>query len=207
MYISYVRAAPAVLLHNPNFFPIPSELAKAMVLIDVMHYDFEGKIRRGQIIVHELAMPAVLAFFRLAFQLRFPIHSVIPINFFGWIDEFSCAANNSSGFNMRNIEGTLSLLALLSKHAIGCAFDINPRINGCLVKHEKSLMFQRMIPANGTYNPGTPGTLFEEHPLVQLMLSYKWVWGGKWKFPVDNQHFQFVPEELAKFVTGPWIGI
>jgi hypothetical protein len=200
LYTDNIRAAPAALLQNPNFLT-PPELARGMVIIEVMHYDFTGKVKQGAIIVHEIVAHQVRAFFWEAFLLRFPIHSVIPANYFNWIDEFSCAANNSSGHNMRNIEGTLSLLVKLSKHAIGCAFDINPMQNACYILNEASLLPVRTIPSNGTHLPASPGTLYKEHPLVQLMVNFGWAWGGNWTFPKDNQHFQILPEELAKLVT------
>ena len=193
-------AVPPAMLANP-LFHTPPEIARDLWLLQVMHFDFTGQIKTGQIIVHELVLHAVEKFFQLAFTLRFPIHSVIPVNFFNWCDEFTCAANNSSGHNMRNIDGSYNLLARLSKHAIGCAFDINPRINACYVLHEKSLLWQRTIPASGIYNPPAPGTLYEGHPLVQLMLDLGWAWGGKWTFPKDPQHFQIIPHELALWVT------
>jgi hypothetical protein len=194
MYTDSIRAAPAVLIQNSNF-STPPELARGLVIIEVMHYDFTGKVKHGHIIVHELVAYQVRAFFREAHLLRFPIHSVIPVNFFNWIDEFTCAANNSSGQNMRYLKD-----GRMSKHGIGCAFDVNPLINACYDLHPKSLLWQRTIPASGTYDSSEPGTLYEEHPLVQLMLNFKWTWGGTWNFPEDYQHFQIVPPELASYV-------
>jgi hypothetical protein len=199
MYRDTILAVPAAILQNPAL-PTPIELARNMVMLEVMHYDFTGNIKKGYIVVHRLVMEDVRAFFRHAFFLRFPIHSVIPMNSFNWCDEDSCRANNSSGHNMRHIEGQESLKVKLSKHAIGCAFDINPKINACHVLDEKTLEFQYLIPANGTYHPGTPGTLYAEHPLVKLMIGRGWAWGGNWTFPKDYQHFQIVPPELAHYV-------
>lgn len=194
MYIDNVLAVPSAMLQNP-VLSTPLELANALVLLEVMHHDFEGKVKQGRIIVHELVAHQVRSFFREAYLLRFTIYSVLPVNFFNWCDEFTCSANNSSGHNMRYLDD-----GRMSKHGIGCAFDINPRINACYVLQEKSLLFQRIIPANGTYTPPASGTLYVGHPLVELMLGYGWAWGGNWTFPKDYQHFQIVPPELASYV-------
>ena len=200
MYKDTLLAVPTALLQNPAM-PTPVELARGMVLLEVLHYDFLGKIKVGRIIIHQLVLEHVRQFFKEAFNLRFPIQSVIPVSEFNWCDGASCAANNSSGHNMRSIEGTLSLLEKLSKHAGGCAIDINPFQNPCFVLDEKTaeLELMRIIPPKGIYVPGTPGTLQKGHPLVELMISLGWAWGGSWTFPKDYHHLQIVPAELAHY--------
>lgn len=194
MYMDRVLAVPTALLQNP-LAPTPPELARDMVMLEVMHYDFTGTIKKGQVIVHRLIANDVRAFFKLAFTLRFPIHRVIPVSNFGWCDETSCAANNSSGHNMRFLDD-----GRMSKHGIGCAFDINPYQNPCFVLDSVTLEQQCTIPPSGIYVPGAAGTLHKGHPLVELMLEFGWAWGGNWTFPKDYQHFQIVPHELAHYV-------
>ncbi len=98
---------------------------------------------------------------------------------------------------MRRIEGTTRL----SKHAIGCAFDINPMQNPCFDYAEDGLSVKKVVPANGRHDPREPGTLYRAHPLVQLMLRLGWEWGGDWTTLIDYQHFQIVPPQLAVYVT------
>ena len=190
-----VLAVPAAILQNPAI-PTPAELASSMVMLEVTHHTFNGEIETGSIIVHELVLTDVRDFFREAFALKFPINSIIPVNEFRWNDESSCFANNSSGHNMRLLED-----GRMSKHGIGCAFDINPRQNPCFVLDAETLRLEQIIPWDGTYVPGTDGTLQKGHVLVNLMLERGWSWGGNWTFPVDYQHFQIVPPELASYVT------
>lgn len=199
MYQYTVTAAPSAMIQNPAL-PTPKEIAKNLRLLEVMHYDFEGTVKTGRIIVHTFVLKDVLYFFRSAYKLRFPIHSVIPVSEFEWDDDASCAANNSSGHNMRYIAGS----ERLSLHSIGCAYDINPRQNPCF-DLTKELVYLRTIPRNGIYVPGTPGTLQAGHPLVRSMVKRRWTWGGIWNFPVDYQHLQKnrdrLPPELASWVT------
>lgn len=199
MYHDRVLAVPSAMIANPHF-PTPPEIAKGLVLLEIQHFNFAGIIKTGHIIVHQLVLPDVRQFFSLAFRLRFPIHSVRTVNEFGWDEIATNLANNSSGQNMRNIVGTTGLLNKLSKHAIGCAFDINPVQNPYYVLDEQTLELQQVIPSNARYVPGSPGTLHNGHPLVRLMIERGWAWGGNWTFPVDYQHFQIVPPELASWV-------
>lgn len=196
MYKDIVRSANPDLFQNP-LSPTPPELAREMVGIEITHYDFSGHIGNGHIIVHSCVAADVRLFFRTAFELNFPINRVSPVSFLGWSDHRSCAANNSSGHNMRYLDD-----GRMSKHGIGCAFDINPIQNPCFELDGKSptLELLRVIPENGIYRPGSPGTLSKGHPLVKLMKDLGWTWGGSWDFPEDYQHFQIVPKELEHYV-------
>jgi hypothetical protein len=196
MYRDTALAVPSATLQNP-LIPTPPELADAMVMLEIMHHTFADEIKQGHIVVHRLVVDDVRLFFETAFELRFPIHSVIPVSDFGWDDEVSCEANNSSGHNMRYLDD-----GRMSKHGIGCAFDINPHQNPCydLDGNSLTLELKRIIPKDGAYVPGTPGTLQKGHPLVGLMVGLGWSWGGDWTFPKDYQHFQIVPDELAHYV-------
>jgi hypothetical protein len=192
------------LSRNPFFtkgvpLPVPQELINEMVEISVMHYDGRTPTSggNGHIIVHSRVANDVRLFFKTAYELRFPIHSVITVDHFDWDDAVSCANNNSSGFNMRYLSD-----GRMSKHGIGCAFDINPMQNPCFVLDDRSptLDLLRVIPENGVYRPGSAGNLQKGHPLVDLMIGLGWSWGGEWTFPKDYQHFQIVPPELAHYV-------
>lgn len=194
MYKDKILAVPTAMLQNPAQ-PTPLELAKDMVLLEVMHYDFLGQIKIGHIVIHRLVLANVRFFFKTAFALQFPIHSVIPVSEFGWSDDASCAANNSSGHNQRFLAD-----GRMSKHGIGCAIDINPVQNPCFDIDGETLLLKRIIPPQGIYRPGTPGTLMKGHPLVTLMERRRWVHGRIWTYPVDPQHFQKVPKALASWV-------
>jgi D-alanyl-D-alanine carboxypeptidase len=196
MYVDNVLAVPTAILQNPTL-PTPPELARDMVMLEVNHYTFLNTIKTGRILLHRLVVEDVQLFFREAYMLRFPILSLEPVDRFKWCDEVSCTANNSSGHSMRYLDD-----GRMSKHGIGCAFDINPFQNPCFVLDENTpqLDILKKIPKDGTYNPGTPGTLQKGHPLVELMIELGWAWGGNWTFPKDYQHFQIVPPELSHYV-------
>lgn len=187
MYKDTVSQVPNNVLQNP-LCPTPESIARNLIMIAVMHYDFSGDVKQGRIIVNQSVSDDVRLFFKIAFEMKFPIHSVIPVSEFDWDDSASCAANNSSGHNMRFISGTTRL----SSHARGLAMDINPRQNPCYNLDPETLALQNIVPPDGIYIPGTPGTLQKGHHLILLMIELGWIWGGGWTFPQDYQHLQKV---------------
>lgn len=180
-----------MLLQNPKM-QAPLEVLTQLECRDVAYYGFDGNIHQGQIIMHNKAIEDVVLFFKQALLLHFPIQSVIPISDtkYKWDDETSCDSNNSSGYNFRYIAGTTKM----SNHARGLAFDINPVQNPYIKYNEESVELWR-APKNAAYDTSIPGTLFRGHPLVELLKSKGWKWGGDWKKeegPVDYQHFEKV---------------
>lgn len=185
------------LRQNPESM-CPPEIQRELRVLEVLHQGFDRKLHTGQIVVHNLVTKDVSNFFRLAWKLKFPIRKIIPISQYNWDDVASCEDNNSSGYNFRRIAAT----GKLSKHAIGCAFDINPFMNVYIRYDENGKEIDR-LPHNGEYEPFVPGTLTADHPLVEFMIERGWTWGGNWtpdSGRVDYQHFEIVPPELAHYV-------
>ena len=173
----------AVLKTTPLF--IPRNILNQLDLVSVTYYGFDHKIHRGQIVVDKRLVDDVVKVFQRGLEEKFPIFSVIPISHprFNWDDNKSMAANNTSGFNYRNVTGGTSL----SKHAYGFAVDINPLLN----PYAKG---NTILPPEATYDPGRRGTLTPESPMVTEFLKLGWTWGGNWKTLKDYQHFHKIPE-------------
>ncbi|GBC60811.1 D-alanyl-D-alanine carboxypeptidase [Desulfonema ishimotonii] len=161
--------------------PIPDRILKTLTLMEIRYYGFDGKVHRGQILIHRDLAPDIRKVFQVAFQEKFPFTSVIPVSHprFEWDDHRSMAANNTSAFNYRNVTGKKRL----SRHAFGLAIDINPRLNPYIRGRE-------VLPPDARYQPGRAGTLTPDSPVVQTFLQLGWTWGGHWKTLKDYQHFQ-----------------
>ncbi len=160
---------------------VPAELAARMALLEVRHLGFDGRIHRGQLVCdRSVAGDLALVFERLLAD-SFPIERVVPIAAYGWDDERSMQANNTSCFNYRSVldSGTLS------EHAKGRAIDINPRYNPFV--HPR----KPVAPANGVYDPGLQGTITERSPAVRHFRHIGWKWGGEWRSAKDYQHFSW----------------
>lgn len=179
----------AILAQNPES-PAPQSIVVSLEVLNVEYTGFDGTLHSGQITVRNNVVQDVTRFFATALEIGFPIEKVIPISNekYVWNDEVSCDDNNSSGYNYRLIADT----DRISKHAAGVAFDINP-VQNIFVKYDADLNEIARFPKDAVYDEQAPGTLTKEHPLVQLMKSLGWTWGGDWTPEdgrVDYQHFE-----------------
>ncbi|MEK7375527.1 MAG: M15 family metallopeptidase [Thermodesulfobacteriota bacterium] len=158
----------------------PREVLETLCLIDVHYAGFDGRRHRGQLVIHRDLAADLGEIFALMESLKFPVAGAVPIVRYGWSDEASMAADNTSAFNYRVVAGT----DRLSRHATGCAVDINPRQNPALYPEG------RVSPAEGLYRPGIPGTLAGEEPVVRAFIERGWRWGGHFDHVRDYHHFE-----------------
>lgn len=158
----------------------PAEVIGTLCLIDIHYGGFDGRRHRGQLLVHRGLAAELDEIFAIMESEAFPISGASPIVRFGWSDEASMAADNSSAFNYRTIART----DRLSLHATGRAVDINPRRNPAFYPDG------RTAPAGGLYRPGEPGTFTSEHPVVSAFLDRGWRWGGNFSHLRDYHHFE-----------------
>ena len=95
----------------------------------------------------------------------------------------SVAADNTSAFNCRLVEGTTRYPG----HAYGRALDVNPIENPYVTaagttEHHASTPYLRRTPF-------CPGMAAEGHPLVRAFDAIGWDWDGRWSGGKDYQHF------------------
>jgi hypothetical protein len=158
----------------------PQEILGALRLILVPYCGFDGRERLGQLVVHGELVTDLEEIFALMRRLRFPLCRVEPIVRFGWSDEASMAADNSSAFNYRTVAGT----DRLSRHALGRAVDINPRENPAIYPEG------RVAPEGALWRPGRPGVFAPGHPVVRAFRERGWTWGGDFTHLRDYHHFE-----------------
>ncbi len=182
-----------ILAQNPNS-PASPEIIESICILDVDYVGFDGKTHKGQIAINEKVKEDVEKFFKLAKEILFPIEKVIPVSNpkYGWDDIVSCDDNNSSGFNFRLVQGTNKL----SKHSEGFAFDINP-VQNIYVRYDEVGNEIVRYPHNGIYDVSIPGTLVAGDPLVTLMKSLGWVWGGDWTRETGREDYQHFEKNIA----------
>lgn len=156
--------------------------------LQLLHYDGEGKIRKGELVCHKSIAQDLKEIFQELYRQKYPIQCVQLIDEYGADDERSMRANNTYCFCYRKVAGT----AKLSKHAQGLAIDINPLYNPC-VKTNKS--GQRIIqPATaGKYTDRSksfPYKIDKSDLCYRLFIQHGFHWGGNWKSLKDYQHFE-----------------
>lgn len=157
---------------------IRNEIRDVLALIEVPYISFDGEIHKGQLVVHTDVAEEVRQIFDALLERRFPIARVIPIVAYGWDDDASMAANNTSAFNYRLIRGTNRL----SNHSYGRAIDINPALN------PYTQYDGEVVPRGARYDAARPGTVTDD--IALLFKSHGWEWGGEWSPHKDWQHFQ-----------------
>lgn len=156
----------------------PEEIIASLVLVDVEYYSFDGKLHKGQLVLHKDLEKDIKYIFALIKEKKFPVEKVVPVNKYKWDDDLSMEDNNTSAFNYRVIAGTTRL----SNHATGRAIDINPLLNP-MIKNGKS------SPEGATYKPGKKGTITADSFIVKELIKRGWEWGGNWVNYKDYQHF------------------
>ncbi|TXS57529.1 M15 family metallopeptidase [Streptomyces sp. t39] len=165
--------------HRPGC-PVPSERLR---LITMNHWGFDGRVHRGEMVVHQDAVRPVLDIFEAAFDDRFPIRRMRATAHYDGDDHRAMADDNTSAYNCRGVTGDEEHL---SRHAYGDAVDINPRENPYVDR------------SGAVHPPGARDRLDREPPAEGMLVAGDavtraieeagWQWGGHWS-PPDYQHF------------------
>lgn len=158
----------------------PKEILEKLSILDIPYIGFGGTGQVGQLVVHADLVSEVKEIFAELHEMAFPIERMVPVVAYGWDDDASMAANNSSAFNYRVIIGQ----ARLSNHSLGRAIDINPMQNPYHAVDDK------VYPAGASYVPGVLGTISPDSPIVEIFERRGWRWLGTRKENTDYQHFE-----------------
>ena len=155
--------------------------------LQVMHYNKEGKVCRGELICHRTIANDLLAIFKELYEAQYPIERIVLVDEYNADDEASMAANNTSAFNFRYISGTRRL----SNHSRGLAIDINPLYN----PYVRWRNGKRMVSPEGAEKYADrsldfPYKITRNDLCYKLFKKYGFTWGGDWKNSKDYQHFE-----------------
>jgi hypothetical protein len=151
-------------------------------LITASHWGFDGRVRRGRLVVHRDVADDVVTVLRRLYAARFPIRRMVPVDVYGGSDFRSIEADNTSAFNCRYVEGT----SRWSEHAYGRAIDLNPienpYVSGGKTSHVASRPYLDRTPCRR-------GMACPRNVLVRAFKAVGWGWGGDWTPIKDYQHF------------------
>lgn len=155
------------------------------------HYNYDGQIQVGEIIVNEDVMENVLSVFKKLFEEKYRIQSMYLVDNY-WTgdpdttDSASIEENNTSGFCYRQITGGEKL----SNHAYGRAIDLNPQQNPYVSYSSGSPKWSHSN-ANDYIkrDTGLPHVITHEDAAYRIFREYGFKWGGDWTNPKDYQHF------------------
>ena len=177
--------------YQPNVDIALSELR----YLKMLHYNYDGEIQVGEMIVNGQIEKECLEIFQALFEAEYQICRMVLIDVY-WTgdgeetDGVSIKNNNTSCFNYRNVPGSKKR----SKHALGMAIDINPYENPYVPTSAGVPDYSNLDETEYYYATNRKET--DAHVITNEDLSYQlftikgFIWGGNWKSLKDYQHFE-----------------
>lgn len=164
----------------------PVSLSQLRVL-SVSHWDFDGNVQTGQLVVNQRAAAPLAKVFRQLYRLRFPIRHLRFLDAYGPKRNQPSDGDISGSFECRRAVPSPcgSGTGNWSQHAFGLAVDLNPIENpytGCGRTRERASLpyLNRARLRRGMVTPG----------VVRAFRSIGWGWGGSWAGSTkDYMHF------------------
>ena len=160
--------------------------------VGLLYIDFDGNEQNGELICNQAIAQDIVEIFYELYRNEYRIERIRLIDEYDGDDTLSMLDNNTSCFNYRVVDGTDNL----SKHALGCAIDINPFYNPYVV-FNKGANGETYISPKGSeiYADRTqdfPYKIVETDLCYKLFVEHGFTWGGNWNSCKDYQHFQIV---------------
>ncbi len=181
---------------NPNTIKddqTPAISYDDLCYLSVLHYGFDGNVQTGELICNKGIVEDLVEIFYELYLNEYQIEKIRLIDEYLGDDEASMEDNNTSCFNYRTVPNSNSM----SKHALGCAIDINPFYNPYIVTN-RSEGTTTVSPAGSDVYVDRSASF--EHKIdtddlcYRLFKEHGFEWGGSWKNSKDYQHFQKVVE-------------
>lgn len=171
---------------------VPAISYEDLSYLSVLYYDFNGEIQSGELICNKGIANDLAEIFYELYMNEYQIEKIRLVDEYDADDTASITDNNTSCFNYRVVDGTTTL----SKHALGCAIDINPFYNPYVV-YNKDGSGETYIspPGSEIYvdrSKDFPYKIDENDLCYKLFKAHGFTWGGVWNSCKDYQHFQKV---------------
>ncbi|NBH25950.1 M15 family peptidase [Lachnospiraceae bacterium] len=187
--------APALSIQAVNTVSDNEKLAVSyddLRYLSVLYYDFNGEVQTGELICNKGIAQDLAEIFHELYLNEYRIEKIRLIDEYDGDDTASMLDNNTSCFNYRVVDGTDSL----SKHALGCAIDINPFYNPYVVFNKDGSGETYISPAGSEIyadrSQDFPYKIDENDLCYRLFKQHGFTWGGNWNSCKDYQHFQKV---------------
>jgi poly-gamma-glutamate synthesis protein (capsule biosynthesis protein) len=159
--------------------PVPLDRLR---LVRLTYLGFDGRARRGRLVVHRSWAAEVVEVFQRLYEREFPIRRIRLVDHYGADDRVSMRHDNTSAFNCRFVSGT----STWSQHAYGRAIDLNPVEN-------PYVRGSRVSPGRGRRfldrSDVRPGMVVRGDVVWRAFRRIGWGWGGTWRSSKDYQHF------------------
>ena len=193
---------------NKSYVPNDFIKLEDLAYLKFLHYDYEDKVRVGEMIVNRRISDIVLTMLARLFEARYQIKSFKLVDDYfetdeddrNVVDTRSIADNNSYAFFYRKIYGT----DRLSNHSSGYAIDINPRENPYLPFRNGKYDYSNLTPEEIEYlthrEEGKKHVIVHSDLVYQLFDQNGFEWGGDWPTTKDYQHFEVDNERFKNTI-------
>jgi len=155
--------------------------------VKVLYLGFDGETHDGELIVNKAIAKDIIDIFEELYEQKYPIERMVLVDEYDADDNVSMAADNTSAFNYRVVDGTNRL----SVHSYGLAIDINPFYNPYVREMDGKTV---VTPVNGAkYADRSLDCKYyikKDDICYKAFISRGFTWGGEWKTQKDYQHFQ-----------------
>ena len=158
--------------------------------VGLLYIDFNGEEQAGELICNRAIAQDMVEIFYELYRNDYRIERIRLVDEYDGDDTLSMLDNNTSCFNYRVVDGTTTL----SKHALGCAIDINPFYNPYVI-YNKNGSGETYISPKGSEiyadrSQNFPYKIDENDLCYKLFIDHGFTWGGNWNSTKDYQHFQ-----------------
>ncbi len=172
---------------------------KDLRYLKMSYKDFNGKTRKGEMIVHKDVAKGVTQIFEELYDMDYPIYKMRLVSDYRGSDWQSIEAGNTSALNCRSITGNSKKW---SNHAYGKAIDINPIENPYIsrkghISHKASHKYRKRVH-NSSRGAGDKAMLLKNDRATQIFEDFGWNWGGDWRSIKDYQHFEYKKKKTYK---------
>ena len=158
--------------------------------VGLLYIDFNGEEQAGELICNKAIAQDMVEIFYELYRNDYRIERIRLVDEYDGDDTLSMLDNNTSCFNYRVVDGTTTL----SKHALGCAIDINPFYNPYIVFNKNGSGETYISPKGSEIyadrSQNFPYKIDENDLCYKLFTDRGFTWGGNWNTTKDYQHFQ-----------------
>ena len=158
--------------------------------VGLLYIDFDGEEQTGELICNKAIAQDMVEIFYELYRNDYRIERIRLVDEYDGDDTLSMIDNNTSCFNYRVVDGTTTL----SKHALGCAIDINPFYNPYIVFNKNGSGETYISPKGSEIyadrSQDFPYKIDENDLCYKLFTEHGFTWGGNWNTTKDYQHFQ-----------------
>jgi len=178
-------------IYGKSYRDNPNIALSDLRYIKALHYDFDGRIRVGEIIVNKSIAADTRDVFLELFRIKYQIRKMRLIDRYYTeggngtdADHRSMNDDNTSGFNYRTVAGTESI----SMHGFGRAIDVNPFENPWC---PGGRLYPNQASSAEFANRGIrrPHMIFSDSDITSIFRKHGFRWLGDTDTR-DYQHFE-----------------